>query len=257
MSSTYTTTTNVFTEGDETYAGSYLMPSQSHKHVGKFRVHGKYVSTFRAGKMPNEYYCESKEAMVLRSGKKLNYINKSLFWSDAKECVINFNKRPGQQCISVKKLIWIYENYYNLISSCYHLISFYDACSLKTKEILGKLEESVKGVYKERKCITIERNGRVCYQIDYSEPLPKRETEGKYTFCNCRYTTVKGDKAIEKQGHHADEYVLKMRKIVKMYSRPHRSVLESDAFKIVNRKLNDDCRQLVFSFLSAQDIKTH
>lgn len=227
------------------------------KRIGDFRVHGKYTSTFHAGRIPNEYYCLADQAMTLRSGRKLNHVKNNFFWTDAIDLSQKFDGSVNWRCYHLKKAIWFYENYYHLLSSCYHLVKVYDISVIKVKEFLEKLDTSVKGVYKERKFTTVERDGEIFYEIDNSEPMPVRDTEGegKYTFCKCRYTAIEGDKAIDQEGHHVDEFLPKLRKLMKMYSKPHRIVTDSSAFKFVNRRINDDCRALVFSFLEAQDVK--
>lgn len=226
------------------------------RDVSNFRVHGKHVSTFHAGRLPNEYYCLPSHAMKLRSGKKLNYIGENFFWFDAKNLVDNFDGSANGRCFHLKKAIWFYENYYYLMSTSYDLANFYDMATAKIKEFLGELERSVKGIYKERNFTTeTDRDGELLYNVDLSEDMPARDTEGKYVFCNCRYVCVENGKAIEQEGHHADEFLPKLRKLAKMYSKPHRIVTESQAYKIVDKKINDDCRSLIFSFLSAGDIK--
>lgn len=91
----------------------YFRPRPSFKKFGKFRVHGKYVSASHPGsKIPNEYYCKPHEAMTLRSGKKLNYIQENFFWHDAYDIVRIFDGRPERRCLSTKELIWFWESYY-------------------------------------------------------------------------------------------------------------------------------------------------
>lgn len=226
------------------------------RDVSNFRVHGKHVSTFHTGRLPNEYYCLPSQAMKLRSGKKLNYIGVNYFWFDAKNLVDYFDGSENGRCFHLKKAIWFYENYYYLISTSYDLAKFYDTATAKIKEFLARLEESVKGIYMERNFTTeTDRDGELLYNVDFSEDMPARDTEGKYVFCNCRYVCVENGKAIEQEGHHADEFLPKLRKLAKMYSKPHRIVTESQAYKIVDKKINDDCRGLIFSFLSAKDFK--
>lgn len=236
----------------------YFRPiSEAPKNVrGNFRVHGKYVSTFHPGrKIPNEYYCLASEAMTLRSGRLLNYVNEGFCMTDLRDCAANFDGTPEWRCLSLKKLIWGYENYYHILSTCYQLVKVYDISAAKIKEFLTQLEKSVKPVYKERPFTVVNNDGEDVYYVDHTEPIPERDTEGKYVFCNCRYTVVEGDKATDCWGHHLDEFLPKLRKLNKMYSKPHRIITDSEAFKIVNRKINDDCRRLVFGFLKGGDIK--
>lgn len=226
------------------------------RQLSNFRVHGKYTSNFRSGRLPNEYYCHANEGMKLRSGKTLNCLRGSFFMEDAKDTVENFNGSESWRCFHLKKVIWLYENYYYLVSTSYEFAMFYDMALKKINEFVSVLERSVKGVYKERSFTTeTDRDGELLYNVDFSEDMPARDTEGKYVFCNCRYVYVENGKAIDQQGHHADEFLPKLRKLAKMYSKPHRIVTESQAYKIVDKKINDDCRGLIFSFLSAQDIK--
>jgi len=237
----------------------YFRPIATLKHerVGNFRIHGKYVSTFHPGKrIPNEYYCLASEAMTLRSGKKLNYLAEGFCTTDLRDIADTFNGTPEWRCLSVKKLIWGYENYYHVLSTCYQLSKVYDICGVKIKEFITELEKSVKGVYKERSFRKGEEDGEDVYYVDHTEPMPERDTTGKYVFCNCRYTVVEGDKATECLGHHLDEMLPQLRKLNKMYSKPHRVITDSEAYKHVNQKINDDCRRLVFSFIKAEDIKT-
>lgn len=224
--------------------------------VSNFRVHGKHTSIFHAGRIPNEYYCLPSQAMKLRSGKKINYIGESFFWFDAKDFVKNFDGSANGCCFHLKKAIWFYENYYYLMSTSYELANFYDTSRAKIKEFLGQLERSVKGVYMEREFTTeAGRDGELLYNVDFSKEMPARDIQGKYVFCNCRYVCLENGKAIEQEGHHADEFLPKLRKLTKMYSKPHRIVTESQAYKIVDKKINDDCRGLIFSYLSAQDLQ--
>jgi len=224
--------------------------------VRNFRAHGKYASTLHAGRIPNEYYCHSGEAMKLRSGKKINYINRSFFWRDAVDLVSRFDGSVNGCCLHMKKAIWFYENYYYLISTTYALVKVYDTARAKIKEFLGDLEKSVKSIYMERNFTTeTDRDGEVLYNIDYTQPLPERDTQGKYVFCNCRYVVVENGKATEQEGHHTDEFLPKLRRLEKMYSKPHRIATESQAYKIVDRRINDDCRGLIFSYLSAEDFQ--
>jgi hypothetical protein len=227
-----------------------------HERLGNFRVHGKYVSTFHPGRrFPNEYYCNTDEAMVLRSGRKLNHASKSSCFADLSDISTSFNGTPDGRCLGLKKVIWGYENYYHILSTCYQFTQLYDMSRSKIKEFIAHLEKSVKAVYKKRTYkVVVGEDGEEIYEIDHTEPIPDRET-GNYTFCNCRYTVIEGDKAIDQWGHHLDELLPRLKKLDKMYSKPHRVIKDSDAFKFVNRRINDDCRNIVFSFLKAQDIK--
>ena len=235
----------------------YFRPLSTFKHerVGNFRVHGKYVSTFHPGRIPNEYYCNIDGAMTLRSGRKLNYSAKTSCFAHLSECSTSFNGTPKWRCLSLKKVIWGYENYYHILSTCYQFTQLYDMSRSKIKEFIAQLEKSVGAVYKERDFEVVNEDGEDIYKIDHTEPMPERDTEGKYTFCNCRYTVVEGDRAIDKWGHHLDELLPRLKKLDKMYSKPHRVIKDSDAFKFVNKRINDDCRNVVFSFIKAQDIK--
>lgn len=226
------------------------------KRTGNFRVHGKYVSTFHSGRKPNEYYCNTDEAMVLRSGKKLNYIQNTIFYANLSESTYNFIGNVESRCLSVKKIMWNFENYYELFTTCYHIANLYDIAKSKINDILYHLEKSVKGVYMERtfrKVISEEDGGNI-YYVDSVEPMPSRD-RFKYIFCKCHYTAIDGDKAIEQKGHHADEFLPEMRKLKKMYSKTHRVMTDSEVFKIVSQMSNDDCRDIIFSFLKAEDIK--
>lgn len=237
----------------------YFRPLSTLKHerVGNFRVHGKYVSTFHPGrKIPNEYYCLGNEAMTLRSGRKLNYMNEGFCTADLRDCAENFIGTPEWRCLSLKKVIWCYENYYHILSTCYQFAKVYDVCAVKIKEFLAQLKTSVKPVYKERPFTVVNEDGEDVYYVDHTESMPERDTtEGKYVFCNCRYTIVEEGKATDCWGHHLDDILPKLRKLNKMYSKPHRIITDSVAFKIVNRKINDDCRRQIFGFLKADDIK--
>lgn len=236
----------------------YFRPIATFKHdrVGNFRVHGKHVSTFHPGRrFPNEYYCKAEEAMVLRSGRKLNYFSKTSCFDDLNDVSGTFDGTPEWRCLSLKKLIWGYENYYHILSTSYHLAPLYDISRLKIKEFIEQLEKSVKAVYKERPYKVVNEDGEDVYHIDHTEPISRGDTEGKYMFCNCRYTLVDGGVALDQWGHHLDELLPKLKKLDKMYSKHHRIVKDSPAFKFVNRRINDDCRRLVFSFLKTEDIK--
>lgn len=237
----------------------YFRPIASLKHdrVGNFRVHGKYISTFHPGRrFPNEYYCKAEEAMVLRSGRKLNYFSNTSCFEDLNDVSGTFDGTPERRCLSVKKLIWGYENYYHILSTSYHLAPLYDISRLKIKEFIRELEKSVKAVYKERSYRVANDDDGVVYHIDYTEPMPERDTGvGNYTFCNCRYTFVDGGRAFDQWGHHLDELLPKLKKLDKIFSKPHRIIKDSDVFNFINKKINDDCRRLIFSFLKADDIK--
>lgn len=238
----------------------YFRPISELKHerLGNFRVHGKYVSTFHPGRrFPNEYYCDANEAMVLRSGRKLNCCSKTACFADLSECSTSFIGTPEWRCLSLKKVIWGYENYYYILSTSYHFAGLYDMSRIKIKEFIRDLERSVKAVYKERTYKkVVGEDGEEIYEIDYTEPMPERETgKDKYTFCDCRYTVVEGDRAIDQWGHHVDELLPRLKKLDKMYSKRHRIINDSEGFKFVNKRINDDCRNVVFSFLQAQDIK--
>lgn len=236
----------------------YFRPLEcfSKRQIGNFRVHGKYVSNFHSGRLPNEYYCFTNEAMKLRSGKTLNYVQKNFFWEDAHDLLDNFDGTARGRCFHAKKAIWFYENYYHLLSTCYQLRNLYDMSLQKLKEFVADMERSVKGVYLERALTekTMDDGEMVC-EVDYSEPMPVRDTEGKYVFCNCRYVAVENGKAIDQEGHHADEFLPQLRKLLKMYQKPHRIIKESAAYKVMDRRLNDDCMGTVLSFIKAGDLK--
>lgn len=222
----------------------------------RYRVHGKYVSTFHPGKRPNEYYCFYKEAMTLRSGKMLNYINKyNCFWNDLMEFNRIWDGTKKYRCFSVKNLIWLLENYYHVITTSHSLITFYDTIQAKLKEFIKQIELSSPAIYKKRAFRTIiDNDGEVTYIIDNKSAMPEREKR-EYTFCSCHYTVVKrGKNAIEQEGHHQDEYIEKLKNLLELYSRPHNCVTMTEAFKIVNAKINNDCSRMIFSYLSAGDI---
>lgn len=238
---------------------SYFRPLEclAKRQVSNFRIHGKYVSNFHSGRLPNEYYCLADEGMKLRSGKTLNYVRENFFWGEAQDLLQNFDGSIYGRCFHVKKAMCFYENYYYLLSTCYQFAKVYDMSLVKLKEFVNRLETSAKGVYKERALTETMREGEMICEVDYSEPMPRRDTEeeGKYVFCNCRYVVVENGKATDQEGHHADEYLPKLRKLVKMYSRPHRIVTDSVAYKMVDRRVNDDCRGLIFSYLKAEDFQ--
>jgi len=239
---------------------SYFQPIQNFRKLGKFNVHGKYASTFHPGKLPNEYYCNDKEAMKLRSGRKLNYISTSCFMQDSTEVIRSFNTRTTKgNCLNYKKFIWFLENYHYISSTCYELAELYDVLRHKIRECLCHLEKSKKGIYMKRDFTTKqEEDGDIYYLIDTSEPMPERDTEKKpdtIVFCKCHYTEIIGNKAIEKEGHHTDEFIPKLRNLLKMYSKLHRKTTDSQIFNFISRRLNDDCGRLIFSFTRAQDIK--
>lgn len=236
---------------------SYFQPIQNFRKLGKFNVHGKYASTFHPGKLPNEYYCSNKEAMELRSGRKLNYISNSCFFQDSTEVIQSFNTRLT--CLNLKKFIWFLENYHYISSTCYELIALYDVLRRKIREFLCHLEKSKKGIYMKRDFTTKqEEDGEIYYLIDTSEPMQERDTEQKpdtIVFCKCHYTEIIGNKAIEKDGHHTEEFIPKLRNLLKMYSKLHRKTTDSQTFNFVNRRLNEDCGRLIFTFIENQDIK--
>lgn len=240
---------------------SYFITRPAFKNFGNFRVHGKYASTFHPERrIPNEYYCMTSAAMTLRSGKKLNYIQKTPFWHDTDEVTRSFGgKHTDRRCLSVKEMIWLWESYYHIISNCYELTKLYEVARFKIKEFISGLERSIPGIYQK---INFEKKvddntGEEYYELDNNAPpMPRRNTDGKYVFCTCCYTVIKdGNMAIEQEGHHVDEFLPKLRKLDRMYSKPHRIIMDSDVFKFVNRKINDDCRRVVFSFLKSDDIQ--
>ena len=266
MSLTHDDYTFIYYENDETYDyyrkiedQDNFRPRPTLKNFGNFRVHGKYVSNFHPGrKFPNEYYCPASEAMTLRSGKKLNYVKEGFFWYDANEMMRLFDGRPERRCLSCKEMMWFWESYHHLLSTSNELTKMYDVARSKIKEFIKDLERSVPGVYQN---VKFEKKPGVdeedwYYELDASVPMPRRDTDGKYVFCNCRYTVIKNDEvAIEREGHHREEFLRMLRKLDKMYSKPHRVVKNSRAFKAVNQRINDDCRRLIFNFLTTEDIK--
>jgi len=234
-------------------------PFHPRPSFGNFRVHGKYVSNFHPGRrFPNEYYCPASEAMTLRSGKKLNYMKEGLFWHDANDLTRSFSGTPEGRCLSTKKMMWFWESYHHLLSTCYEFTNIYDVARAKIKEFILQLERSVPGVYQN---VKFEKKTGIdsehwYYELDNSVPMPSRDTDGKYVFCNCRYIVIKNDEvATECEGHHREKFLPMLRKLDKMYSKPHRIVKNSRAFKAVNQRINDDCRNLIFSFLTNEDIK--
>lgn len=255
---------NIIVNSDPYYEVDYhrcteeeIPPIQSYKLFGNFRIHGKYVSTFHpGGRLPNEYYCKASDAMSLRSGKKLNYVQETYFWHDAQDLLFNFSGNKEYRCLSMKKVIWFLENYYYLLWSSYDLAKLYDVGKSKIKEFIGVLERSVPGIYRRLNYDTKFVEGNEHYVVEYKEAMSARFTEGKYVFCHCHYTVINVNEkvAIEKEGRHCDEYLPKLKKLMKMYSKHHRIVIESDVFKFMNRRLNEDCRRLIFEFVSAQDI---
>lgn len=270
MSSTHTADIFIHYENDDdnTYEyykqienAAYFLPIQSIRNFGNFRIHGKYVSTFQSGrKFPNEYYCQPKEAMILRSGRKLNYINENFLWQDVNKIIQEFDGTPDARCLSIKKVIWLYENYHYLLSTCYEVINLYEMTMTKIKEFIYDLERSVPGVYQnikfEKK--TNPSTEEIYYELDHSVPMSRRDTDGKFVFCKCRYTVIKNEKtAIEREGHHVEEFLPQLKKLSTLYSRPHRIIIDSEAFKLVGQKTNDDCRRLVFSFLKYDHIKSN
>lgn len=132
----------------------------------------------------------------------------------------------------------------------------YDVTRSKIKEFIKQLENSVPGVYQNVNFEKLtDRDGDWYYELGPST-MPRRDTDGKYVFCNCHYTVIKNEEvAIEREGHHRDEFLPILRKLDKMYSKPHRIVKNSRAFKAVNQRINDDCRRLIFDFLTTEDIK--
>lgn len=255
--------TFIYYENDELYDyyrkiedQDYFRPRPNFKNFGNFRVHGKYVSNFHPGKIPNEYYCSASEAMTLRSGKKLNYVKEGFFWHDANEMVSSFNGRPEGRCLSMKKMMWFWESYHHLLSTSYELTKMYDVARGKIKEFIRKLERSVPGVYQNVKFEKKPGDDKEDYELDSSVPMPRRDKDGKYVFCNCRYTVIKNEEvATEREGHHREEFLPMLRKLDRMYSKPHRIVKNSRAFNAVDRRINDDCRRLIFNFLTTEDIK--
>jgi len=266
MSSTHNNDyTFIYYENDQDYDyykkiedQDHFRPRPSFKNFGNFRVHGKYVSNFHPGRrFPNEYYCPASEAMTLRSGKKLNYMKEGFFWHDANELMRSFSGMPYRRCLSCKEMMWFWESYHHLLSTCYEFTAMYDVARAKIKEFIRDLERSVPGVYQNVKFEKkTDSDGDWYYELDNSAPMPRRDTDGKYVFCNCRYTVIKNEEvAIEREGHHRDEFLPMLRKLDKMYSKPHRIIKNSRAFKAINRRINDDCRDLIFSFLKAEDVK--
>lgn len=234
----------------------YFRPKPSFKNFGNFRVHGKYVSNFHPGKIPNEYYCQASEAMTLRSGRKLNYMREGVFWKEANKMIRSFDCTPDGRCLSVKEMIWFWESYYHLLSNSYDLPKLYDTARDKIKQFIKTLETSAPGVYHKVKFEKKTDSQGHYYEVDHSIPMPRRDTDGKYVFCNCCYTVIKdGKTAIIQEGHHVDEFLPKLRKLMRMYSKPHRIVKDSLAFKAITRRINEDCRQMVFDFISTEDIK--
>jgi hypothetical protein len=269
MSLTHNDYIFVIRESDETYNyertydyyckiedQDYFRPRPTFKNFGNFRTHGKYVSNFHPGKIPNEYYCPASEAMTLRSGTKLNYVKEGFFWHDANEVSFSFNGRPEGRCLSAKKMIWFWESYHHLLSTCYELTRMYDVSRAKIKEFIRELEKSVPGICQNVKFEKkFDSDGDWYNELEPST-MPTRDTDGKFVFCNCHYTVIKNEEmAIEREGHHRDEFLPMLRKLDKMYSKPHRIVKNSRAFKAVDRRINDDCRRLIFNFLTTEDIK--
>ena len=256
MSSTHNNDNNektfVYYEDGENYEYykhiEAAMPSfHTHKNFGNFRIHGKYVSAFHPGKIPNEYYCKRDEAMTLRSGKKLNYVTESYFWWDAQDL---FNEWDGieRRCSSIKNCGWFLENYYYLISTAYSQVDLYEMIANKLKDFIGKIESSPPAVYKKRNFEKKEDLHGPIYMINHDEPMPTRKLDG-YVFCNCHYTTIKGNTAIEQCGHHQDEFLPKLKRLLVKYSRPHRRTTDAEAFNIVTSRTNSDCAGLIFSFI--------
>lgn len=229
------------------------MPSfHVHKQFGNFRIHGKNASTFHSGKIPNEYYCKPEEAMTLRSGKKLNFVKESYFWWDAQDL---FNEWDGieRRCSSIKNYIWFIENYYYLISTAYSQVGLYEMIASKLKDFIGKIKDSPPAVYKKRNFEKKEDSHGPIYMINHDDPMPTRKLDG-YVFCNCHYTTIKDQTAIEQCGHHQDEYLPKLKTLMAKYSRPHRRTTDAEAFNIVNSRTNGDCADLIFSFIRPMDV---
>lgn len=178
---------NVFIYSDNNYATNIyyqIIEEQPYfENVGNFRVHGKYVSNFRPGKNPNEYYCKMDEAMTLRSGKKLNYMQKSSFIYQARDVIVRRNAILGKskrRCLSCKEMIWFWNSYYHLLSNSYELACMYDVSRNKIKEYIQDLEMSVPGLYqnvKFEKKTSINSKDRYLLNNDVS--MPKRDTRGK------------------------------------------------------------------------------
>lgn len=235
----------------------HFRPRPTFKNFGNFRVHGKYVSNFHPGRrFPNEYYCPASEAMTLRSGKKLNYMKEGFFWHDANDIVESFSGMSYRRCLSVKEMMWFWESYHHLISTCYEFTKMYDVARAKIKEFIRDIERSVPGVYQNVKFEKKTDSDGDWYNELEPSTMPRRDTDGKFVFCNCHYTVIKNEEvAIEREGHHREEFLPMLRKLEKMYSKPHRIVKNSRAFKAVNQRINDDCRNLIFNFLTTEDIK--
>lgn len=226
------------------------------KDYGNFRVHGKHVSTFHPGrKVPSEYYCPASEGMTLRSGRKLNCMKNSALYSDAVDLTANWNaaKNPAERCFQVKKAIWFWENYYHILSQSYTLDSLYNMSLCKIKEFIAEIEKSSPAVYMERNFeIYTDDDGVDHYDVDFLVPMPQRPpSETGYVFCNCNYTVVKnGQRAIDQWGHHMDEFLLRLKVLLKKYSRPNRKTIDARrSLRIVGNLANEDCARVIFGFL--------
>ena len=236
------------------------------KNFGAFRVHGKHVSTFHAGrKQFNEYYCSQDEAMKLRSGKKLNYLSKSFFYEHVVDMLAGFNNGrldPSERCFQAKKAIWFWENYYHILSQNYAMDAMYAMCLTKINEFISQIEKSSPAVYMERNFeIYTDEDGYDCYNVDFLAPMPERPpSETGYVFCNCNYTVIKnGQRAIDQCGHHADEFLLKLKDLKKKYSRPHRKTVDEKmkarrSLILLGNKTNEDCAREIFAFLPESKI---
>ena len=215
------------------------------KTLGRFGTNGKYASSFHAGRIPNEYYCQPVDAMTLRSGKKLNYITDSYLGRDVSDLFNKWNGEIDGRCYSMKKFIWFCENYYYIISSAHNLHSLYKTVTLKINEFIQMIDNSPPAIYKERNFEIVDGT----YIITHQEDMPTRQSSN-YIFCACHYTVVKnGKKAIEQKGHHQDQYLPRLKTLLAKYSRPHRSSTETETFKLVSDRTNSDCAELIFSFI--------
>jgi len=233
---------------------SYFQPINK-KNTDRFRVHGKYTSTSHIGNTPTEFYCDMKDAMTLRSGKKINYLGESLMYREASEVLSTWNGDVNNRCLSTKKIIWFLENYHHIISTSYEWINFYKIAYIKICEITKEIKKSTQPIYINRKLAPAFDENGVKYNVicpnENTEENDKMRRRGKNTtiFCNCHYIVTKNGKAIEQRGHHQDEYMRKLKKLKNMYSAPHRETINSTTFKFVNNKTNMDCSSIIFSFL--------
>lgn len=225
----------------------YFQPTHTYKNRnGKFNIHGKYVSTTHPGKKtPNEYYCSPHQAMTLRSGKKINYIQQNFIFWDLKELIDTWNKQPVARCLTLKKIIWVCQNYHHIFSNAFIYVATYTMLYKKLNEFIKYISNSPPPIYKKRNF----KINNLHINVDLHEPLNQR-IQNNYVFCQCNYLVVKQNKQIiEQHGYHQDKLLQKLKHLIHIYSTPHRAIKNNTIYKFIAKQTNHDCANIIFSFI--------